>query len=59
MMTETERSEQVKAIIAAIKPLAAEYYQLTGKHLGVTGEVGEGVVASLFGMTLAPSSSIP
>ncbi len=45
---------RAREILAAVKPLAAEYYKLTGKPLGVTGEVGELEVAELFGMTLAP-----
>jgi len=38
-----------------VKPLAAEYYQLTGKPLGVTGEVAEYVAADLLGLTLTPA----
>ena len=34
-------AERIKAILADVKPLAAEYYRLTGKPLGVTGEVAE------------------
>ncbi len=41
-MTEIDRSERVKAILATVK-----YYRLTGRPLGVTGEVGEMEVASL------------
>ena len=32
---------RVREIMATVKPLAAEYYRLTGKPLGVTGEVAE------------------
>lgn len=39
-------------ILKTIKPLAAEYYQLTGKPLGVTGEVAEYVAAETLGLTL-------
>jgi hypothetical protein len=46
---------RAREILAEVKPLAAEYYKLTGKPLGVTGEVGELEVAELFGMTLAPA----
>jgi len=45
---------RVREILAAVKPLAAEYYRLTGKPLGVTGEVAEYVAAELLGLTLAP-----
>jgi hypothetical protein len=44
---------RVREILATVKPLAAECYQLTGMPLGVTGEVGEMEVADLFGMKLA------
>ena len=37
--------EWVRAILATVKPLAAEHYRLTGKPLGVTGEVAEYVAA--------------
>ena len=36
---------RVKQIRAAVKPLAAEYYQRIGKPFGVTGEVAEYVAA--------------
>lgn len=53
-MTETAGARRVRDILAAVKPLAAEYYQLTGKPLGVTGEVAEYVAAELLGLELAP-----
>jgi hypothetical protein len=45
--------ERVREILAAVKPLAAEYYRLTGKPLGVTGEVAEYVAAETLGLVLA------
>ena len=42
----------VKDIIAQVKPLAASYYRLTGKPLGITGEVGEQEAARLFHLQL-------
>ena len=42
----------VAEIIAQVKPLAAEYYRLTGKPLGATGEIGECEVARLLDLTL-------
>jgi len=45
--------ERVRAILAAVKPLAAEYYRLTNKPLGVTGEVAEFVAAERLGIELA------
>lgn len=47
--------ERVKEILAAVKPLAAEFYRLTGKLLGVTGEVTEYIAAELLGLKLAPA----
>ena len=41
--------------LATVKPLAAEYYRLTGKPLGVTGQVAEYVAADLLGLTLTPA----
>ncbi|WP_299713442.1 hypothetical protein [Tardiphaga sp.] len=50
----TKDIERIKEILAAIKPLAAEYYQLTGKPLGVTGEIAEYAVAEKLNLTLVP-----
>jgi hypothetical protein len=50
-----EDIRRVREILATVKPLAAEYYSLTGKPLGVTGEVAEYVAADLLGLTLAPA----
>lgn len=38
-MTKTKRTE--KEVLADVKALAVEYWELTGKPLGVTGEIGE------------------
>lgn len=46
---------RVKAIVAEVKPLAAEYYRLTGKPLGVTGEIAEYLAAQLLSLELAPA----
>ena len=46
---------RVREILATVKPLAAEFYQLTGKPLGVTGEIAEFVAAEILGLTLAPA----
>jgi hypothetical protein len=56
-MTESERSARAKAILAEIKPLAIEYEHLTGKPLGVTGEIGEMEASVALGMTLEPARS--
>lgn len=52
----TESAEgRVREILAAVKSLAAEYYRLTGKPLGVTGEVAEYVAAETLGLELTPA----
>ncbi|HVQ69413.1 MAG TPA: hypothetical protein VMT08_18130 [Bradyrhizobium sp.] len=51
----TDRSERIKQILATVKLLAAEYYQLTGKPLGVTGEVAEYVAAEKLNLELTPA----
>lgn len=53
-ITETEAAGRIREILTTIKPLAAEYYRLTGKPLGVTGEVAEAVAAEVLGLELAP-----
>lgn len=53
-MAETEAAARVREILATVKPLAAEYYRLTGKPLGVTGEVAEFVAAEILGLELVP-----
>jgi len=53
-MTETKSAKRTREILAAVKPLAAEYYQLTGKPLGVTGEVAEYVAARELKLELVP-----
>ena len=53
-MNEPPQAHRVREILAAVKPLAAEYYRLTGKPLGVTGEVAEYVAAETLGLELAP-----
>ena len=45
--------ERVREILASVKPLAGEYYQLTGKPLGVTGELAEYLAAEKLGLKLA------
>lgn len=53
-MPENTQTRRVREILAAVKPLAAEYYQLTGKPLGVTGEIAEYVAAEMLSLELAP-----
>ena len=54
-MTEKTEARRVREILATVKPLAAEYYHLTGKPLGVTAEVAEYVAAEKLGLELAPA----
>jgi hypothetical protein len=53
-----ENVTRVREILATVKPLAAEYYRLTGKPLGVTGEVAEYVAAEFLGLTLVPARTV-
>jgi hypothetical protein len=45
-------SEALKALLREAKALAVRYYTLTGKPLGVTGEVAELEAAEKLGLTL-------
>jgi hypothetical protein len=53
-MNKAADARRVREILAAVKLLAAEYYRLTGKPLGVTGEIAEFVAAEILGLELAP-----
>lgn len=53
MSEDVSTVERVEAILRTIKPLAAEYYRLTGKPLGVTGEIAEYLAATILGLELA------
>lgn len=46
---------RIEQILAEVKPLAAEYYRLTGKPLGVTGEIAEYLAATILDLELAPA----
>jgi len=52
-MTPSERLERVRQILSEAKKLSREYYQLTGKPLGITGEVAEYEAAAKLGLELA------
>jgi hypothetical protein len=47
--------QRLREILASVKALAAEYCMITGKPLGVTGEIAEYVAAELMGLRLAPA----
>jgi hypothetical protein len=51
-------NSRIREILATVKPLAAEYYRLTGKPLGVTGEVAEYVAAEILGLTLVAARTV-
>ncbi len=46
--------QRIEEILSEVKPLAAEYYRLTGKPLGVTGEIAEYLAADILDLELAP-----
>jgi hypothetical protein len=50
----TPDTDRVEQILAEAKKLAVEYYRLTGKLLGVTGEVAEYVASKTMHLQLAP-----
>jgi hypothetical protein len=53
-----QHEARVREILATVKPLAVEYYQLTRKPLGVTGEISEYVAAETLGLTLVPARTV-
>ena len=54
----SENEVRVREILATVKPLASEYYRLTGKPLGVTGEVAEYVAADILGLKLVEARTV-
>src|SRR5262245_39461130 len=46
---------RILTVLARAKELAREYYQLTGKPLGITGEVAEYEAARILGVELTPA----
>lgn len=46
--------EQLLDVLDRVKPLAARYYSLTGRPLGITGEVAEYEAARLLGVEPSP-----
>ncbi len=43
----------IEDLINEAKRIASKYYQITGRPLGITGEVGERTAASVLGLKLA------
>jgi hypothetical protein len=52
-VADASNQDELKEILHRAKALACEYYQLTGKPLGVTGEVAELEAAEKLGLVLA------
>ena len=52
MADNVRHADDVRDVLARAKQAAADYYRLTGKPLGITGEVGEYEAARLLGLTL-------
>ena len=50
-------NKKISEIISRAKTAAIEYYDLTGKPLGVTGEIGEYEAARLLNLDLAEARS--
>lgn len=48
----TEKNDEIMGLLAEAKRLAQRYRQLTGKPLGITGEVAEFEAARLLNLTL-------
>lgn len=54
MTGHTLPASDIGEILTRAKKAAVDYYQLTGKPLGITGEVSEFEAARLLGLTLVP-----
>jgi hypothetical protein len=50
---EVDRRQEIKAVLRQAKKLAIEYYKLTRKPLGITGEVAEFEAAEKLGLSLS------
>jgi len=56
-MVNSPRIRSEKEILEEVKNLAVEYYELTRKPLGVTGEIAEFIAAETLGLTLCEARS--
>jgi hypothetical protein len=54
-MDQVEHDQCLKGLLRQAKELAVSYYHLTGKPLGVTGEIAEYEAAQKLGLRLAPA----
>lgn len=50
----TTSLRELSALITKAREVATEYYCLTGRPLGITGEIGEYEAAHLLGLNLSP-----
>jgi hypothetical protein len=57
-MSENDVEVRAREILKKVKPLAVEYYRLTKRPLGVTGEIAESLAAEKLGLKLEPVRSI-
>jgi hypothetical protein len=48
-------SDRLLELLRDVKSLAREYYEITGRPLGVTAEIAEFEAARLLGLTLSPA----
>ena len=55
MVNSTEKSKQIQQILSKAKDAAVAYYNLTGKPLGITGEIAEYEAAKILGVVLTPA----
>ena len=54
-MSDTIHIGDIEPILEKAKEAAVEYYRLTGKPLGITGEIGEYWAAKHLNLKLAPA----
>ena len=57
LLGESNVSRKIESILRAVKPLAIQYHDLTGKPLGVTGEIAEYEAARIMGLELLAARS--
>jgi hypothetical protein len=57
-MTGSKMEQELKSVVQLAKKAAIEYYKLTKKPLGITGEIGELIAASELDLELAKPRTI-
>ncbi len=53
MIDESQKNQQIMALLSQAKKIAGQYQSLTGKPLGITGEIAEYEAARILGLKLA------